>query len=325
MTICMVTRSGWSAGCLAGQAKSHEGMSSRSAVLDRLVFCGALLLCLFHAAPLQAQTISGRVVDDASDQPLAGAAVALLNAQRAVVSSTISSDSGFFQLRAAAAGRYTVRVQQVGYADHEGQALELAAGEYLEVEVRLSRQVVNLDPVVVVARRPFEPGREGFARRRELGRGLFLDMVSIAVAEPRVTTDVFRGLQGVQVVPVEDGGLLRFSLRSMRGRRCLAVFLDHAADPIMVQGPASAPRLNPGVGAVRGGIGGGEGVLRSPELSGSGVWPYGDLDDLVDPASLRGIEVFRAWNEVPQELRSGLRAPHLQGCGVVLIWTATGW
>ncbi|TVP46555.1 MAG: carboxypeptidase regulatory-like domain-containing protein [Gemmatimonadales bacterium] len=307
---------------------AHGNRVTKTVRLSLSLAGPGLLICLFCIAPLEAQSVSGRVLDDFTNRPVAAATVTLLNAELATVGAASSSEGGFFQLRMPAAGSYTLRVQRIGYEDHEGRAFEVAAGEHVEVELRLSPEGVHLDPLVVLARRSFEPGREGFARRRDLGRGLFLDMITIAVAEPRVTTDVFRGLEGVQVVGAVRGGLLHFQLGSMRGHRCLAVFLDHAADPIMIQRSPTAPRLEPGVGEIRGGIGGGGGALRSeapPEFDG---WVYGSLDQLVDPSSLRGVEVFRDWTEVPDELRSGLRARHLfQGgpCGVVLVWTEIGW
>ncbi|CAN5646847.1 hypothetical protein BH23GEM11_BH23GEM11_07470 [soil metagenome] len=307
---------------------AHRNRVGETVPLSLFPTGAVLLLCLFYTAPLQAQSVSGRVIDDFTNQPVATATVTLLNAQLATVGAASSSEGGFFQLRMPASGSYTLRVQRIGYEDHEGRAFEVAAGEHVEVELRLSPAGVRLDPLVVLARRAFEPGREGFARRRELGRGLFLDMITIAVAEPRVATDVFRGLEGVQVVGAVDGGLLRFSIGSMRGHRCLAVFLDHAADPIMIQRSPTAPRLEPGVGAMRGGLAGGGGSLRSEAPPEFAAWVYGSLDDLVDPSSLRGVEVFRDWTEVPDELRRGIRAQHLLHggyCGIVLIWTEIGW
>ena len=111
----------------------------------------AVLLFLFlSVGPAAAQqgTISGRVVDAETGEPIAGAAVEVLG-QGAPVA---TNDSGAFSL-AAASGSHAVVVTMIGYETGRMDGVRVAAGATQEVEIALRSRALVLNPVVVTASR----------------------------------------------------------------------------------------------------------------------------------------------------------------------------
>ena len=86
-----------------------------------LLFC---LLAVGHAAPLQTQTLTGTVLDPAS-QPLAGVAVELRQGT-AVLRRTTSDARGTWAFEKVAAGQYQVRMTLAGFVTTE---VALAVGD----------------------------------------------------------------------------------------------------------------------------------------------------------------------------------------------------
>lgn len=106
----------------------------------------ALLGCLLWAAPASAQnpgTLTGRVVDGATQQPLAGVAV------RVAERGTQTGADGRFTVAGVPAGTYTVRATRVGYRE-ASQPVTIAAGQTAAVELRMSSDAVQLEGLVVV-------------------------------------------------------------------------------------------------------------------------------------------------------------------------------
>jgi iron complex outermembrane receptor protein len=88
-------------------------------------------------------TISGRVVDSTSQQPLAGATVRIDGTQRG----TITADNGGFTLGGVPAGTHQVRVTRIGYAPVV-QAVTVASGATANVEFALPPRAALLTEVV---------------------------------------------------------------------------------------------------------------------------------------------------------------------------------
>lgn len=87
----------------------------------------AALLCA--PAPLVCQIVRGQVVDSVSGTPLGGGRIVLLGAAGDELRRTVADPEGLFQLRAAGAGRYRLRVEADGYRESEFPPFELAADE----------------------------------------------------------------------------------------------------------------------------------------------------------------------------------------------------
>ncbi|HEU5184289.1 MAG TPA: TonB-dependent receptor [Gemmatimonadaceae bacterium] len=108
-----------------------------------LALTGGLLL----AAPIDAQdltgTISGRVVDSTTQQPLAGATVRVEGTQRG----TITADNGGFTIGGVPAGTHQVRATRIGYAPLV-QTVTVAAGATTNVDFSLPPRAAVLSEVV---------------------------------------------------------------------------------------------------------------------------------------------------------------------------------
>jgi hypothetical protein len=290
----------------------------------------ALVAVVLSAAAASAQEVRGRVLDDETRRPIADAEVTLFNASNERVASVLTNERGEFIVRARRAGRHLLKVERIGYALNTSPRFDLTPSEILEIEFRLKAQGILLAPLTVIGRRSIELGREGFARRLGLGTGVLFDPVQVALLEPEKTSDVFRYVDGIRVTPRADG---EFSIETLRGWGCLAIFLDHSPDPLMLTTGGSNALLTAGAtGAPRGAASGGGGTLRGTR-AGAALAATADVVrlDFLDVKQIRGIEVYRSYNEVPRELRQSYRMnaiwpPDFQGgCGVAIVWTTVGW
>jgi hypothetical protein len=174
----------------------------------------SLLTIVLLAAPpaLSAQTVGGRVIDDATAAAVVHADIALLDDGGAVVDSTLTATDGSFSLQAPEAGEYTIRTAHIAYATAVSPRLSLQRGVTLEVEFRVAPRVVPLAPLTVVSRRRETTVRDprlerrGYYRRKAaygkegngLGFAYFLEGEDIRPTAFAVT-DVLRGLSGIHV------------------------------------------------------------------------------------------------------------------------------
>jgi hypothetical protein len=182
------------------------------------------LLALAAGAPTAAQTVSGQLLDTDTRQPIAAATMSLLRDDSALVS-VVTDSAGGFVLRAPKAGSYRLRAGRIGYRAAETPPLELAAGDTLRVEFRLSVAAVALNPITVVgySRRPSgELGGFYDRMRRGLG-GQFVTREQIDERMPIFTTDLLRTMAGVSVTPSPRGS---GSIVRLRGGCIPSVYLD---------------------------------------------------------------------------------------------------
>lgn len=114
-------------------------------------FCGLLLLGT--ALPADAQIVRGRVIEDGTDLPIRDARLTLLTGAGRAESRAVTDSTGTFQLHARFAGDYRVEVEHNGYAPLEPRSVRVEREQELVLEIRLSRSVMALDPLTVVARR----------------------------------------------------------------------------------------------------------------------------------------------------------------------------
>lgn len=109
------------------------------------------------ALPLDA-TLSGRVRSEV-EVPVASATARLRLAADSTVESVTGTDAlGFFAFRDLMAGRYRLTIGRIGYALHD-EEIELAPDTDLELEISLAEEAIELDPVVVEARRSRQRAR----------------------------------------------------------------------------------------------------------------------------------------------------------------------
>lgn len=118
---------------------------------------GPALLGLFAFAagpvtPAAAQTVTGTVLDVDTGEPVSGVALLLRNELDNVVARAETGEDGRFALAARNPGPYVIEVERLGYAPLPPQPLTLDR-ELAEVEIRLSRAPIEVDPVTVTGRR----------------------------------------------------------------------------------------------------------------------------------------------------------------------------
>lgn len=177
----------------------------------------ALLLALAAAASphaSHAQTLQGRVLDRATQQPLADAEVTLVDAQGEAAATARSGADGSFRVTGSAAGAYRVTARKLGYQTMLSSVLQLAEGEVLQVEARLTPQQTE---VVAEAAAGAPEGERGISGRvAEQGTGRSISGVSVTLLNERgqnmgsVTTD----REGNFHIPVTTPG--RYQLRAQR-------------------------------------------------------------------------------------------------------------
>lgn len=217
-------------------------------------------------------------------------AVSLLNAQGRTVAQAASDSTGAFQLRAPVAGAYSLNAQQLGFRTWTSERLEIGRSEVVQVEVRLGRQAIPLQPLLIAARRtPRRDVLDEFdQRRRNPARaGYYLTRSDIERRPIATPSQQLLGIPGVTVRPIPSGASSDALDRSviylpsgLGGQPCAAnVFVDGIA--IRQSGGAS-------------------------------------IDDVLDLDRIGGVEVYPRSATAPVEYQTN------PTCGVVLFWTRPG-
>ena len=246
------------------------------------------LTVLFLPATLSAQRLVGRVIDGSTDKPVANVEIRLEN-DKGPVGRVVTDSTGRFLLRIAAAGKYKLSTNHIGYAAINGE-VELTSGDQLEVLLRLAVAATAIEPLEVVARSRAPDAyleRNGFYDRKAAGFGVFRTREDIERRRPFTTSDLFTQLSGVRVI-----------YAGMQGKD---IRMTRAEDP------NCQPRIIVDRVIVRRG---GRPAQGSEQV----------LDMLVtQPLDIQAIEIYRSPSETPQEYGGNEVT-----CGVVIIWTQRG-
>jgi TonB-linked SusC/RagA family outer membrane protein len=126
------------------------------------LFSALALLAAAVAAPLAAQdrgSIEGRVLDQATQQPLAGVQVTIVGTNRMAITGV----DGRFRFDNVPAGNVQVRVRHLGFA-LATSAVTVTAGQAATVDIALTASPIGLDVVVVTP--------TGEARTREIANSV---------------------------------------------------------------------------------------------------------------------------------------------------------
>jgi hypothetical protein len=227
----------------------------------------------------------GRVVDEA-DRPIAGADVVLADSGGARLAGAETDSAGLFRLRTREQGRYVLRVSRPGYLDYQSAPVDVGAVETVAVDIRLGTTAIPLEPIVVTARYA-DPRLVAFHQRRlrRAGGGRFITRSEIEGRGRMLTTDVLRTVPGISIVTVRARGTVgaTANMVSIRGGGAFcgpAIYID------------------------------GMSVRQTPQST---------LDDILNPATIEGIEIYTSSALAPVEY-SGQGG----GCGVLLFWTRSG-
>ena len=129
---------------------------------------------------------------------------------------------GPFHLAPIEAGGYRLRITRLGYRAIDDTIRIVRDGETW-VTVSMVPEAVDLEPLVVTAVRRTPPFMRDFERRRKMGIGRFITREEIEEASPFVTSDLFRTMPGVRVVP---GGATGGPGLVLRGRCRPQLYID---------------------------------------------------------------------------------------------------
>ena len=274
------------------------------------------LLAVLPGAALS-QTVRGRVLDSATDAPVAGATVRLLGEGGG---STIAGNAGEFEVEVEAAGVFRLQVERIGYPESTSPEFSVASGEVVDITFRLDAEAMLLSPLTIEGRRGGDHGRDQFARRCASERAICLDPIHIALADPPLTSGYFRDIPGLVLDP-NQGQMVR-----RLGDNCIVTFLNHQVWAFFT------PVVNyplPTVGLI------GRNNPAAPRRGFRGaVNPRpGDnaLDLRLGPGAVRAVEIYLDPDDIPEEIWDSPRAWDLwplnsmQRCGAIIIWTHDQW
>ena len=283
-------------GTLGADFSRNARVESRvSTMMQRTLFIALATLAV--AVPASAQvreraSLKGKLVDTESLLPIISASIALLGDQDERLVVTMSDDEGGFGLTVPGGGSYRFLIEHLGYPSTIGGPVVLVGGTTTEVELRVSPTPLLLDSINVMTDiRSMRLTKAGFYRRRVQGVGLFIDRNEIDQRSPSETTDLLTGLAGVTYRYDQFGRkqvILRGGIRP-QGACFPAVYVDGLRMSRMLYARSGPQELD--------------------------VAPA-QIDDMIAPIALEGLEVYRSASEVPA-MYGGPDA----ACGVIVIWS----
>lgn len=142
--------------------RSARPAAHRKRIANRTsLLLGAILL---HARPAIAQTVAGHITSTTNGAPVAGAIVALLDSTGRAVITGLAEDDGSYRLTSPVSGRYSVRVERVGFRSSTSTSVIVAQGTTVDLPITLAAEGVSLRAVRVSAdRRCIVRPKEGLA------------------------------------------------------------------------------------------------------------------------------------------------------------------
>jgi hypothetical protein len=184
-----------------------------------------LSLLLLSAAPLRGQAIVGQLLDATTGAPLRDGRLDLLSGDRDLPSHAASDSTGRLVLARPDEGRFRVRAAHEGHRTATSKPQQLARGDTVEVEFRLSERTVLLAPLVVKApARRMRTGLAGYYQRLESPNrmGRFITREQIEKRHASFASDLLRTVAGIRVIRRPVGGSSMVLLRECEPK----LFLD---------------------------------------------------------------------------------------------------
>lgn len=183
-----------------------------------------------------------------------------------VADSAVTSDAGTYTVANLPAGSRTIDVRAVGFLPYTAPVDLVATSDGTRLDVTLTSLRAYLDTVKITRQRLYSTDRNGFeSRRRSSGTGRFMDREQIDRRNAIYTTDLFRQIPGVYVMPTRFGDDVFMRANGMSGGYC-------------------RPQI----------------YLDGMQLGFGGDTPGGSDLDIVQPTELDGIEVYTAAFAPPQ-------------------------
>lgn len=203
--------------------------------LRRAALLGAIVACPLGAQSTQG-SITGRVTDAATGQPIAAAQVNVVN----TTIGALTNDKGQYIIRGVQPGTQVVRALRVGYAEQRGTVM-MGAGQTVTLDLAMKGVAITLNPVVTTA--------TGEQRRVEVGNSIANVNAAQIVATKAVENmaDLLTArAPGVQVIPgtqIGAGSRIR-----IRGTSSLSLSNDpiYIIDGVRVEGSTGSNSISVG-------------------------------------------------------------------------------
>src|SRR5678810_676286 len=142
----------------SGPDPFHRSSPSRHEVrMTPRSICRFLCLALISATPALAQTgsIGGRITDSTTSAPVVGADVRAVSGT-SVAGASIAGNDGAYRIANVPAGTYDIVVKYIGYAQRRIPGIRVAAGQNVQLDIRIAGTVTALNPTVISASRQSE-------------------------------------------------------------------------------------------------------------------------------------------------------------------------
>jgi hypothetical protein len=223
--------------------------------------------------------VVGHVLEERTGRGIDGAEVRLI--RDAIDLGRPTDGFGYFAFPNVREGVYELLVSHIAYGTRR-DSIEIVRGQLYDLELRLSMQPIELEPLVVEAVRwQVSPRLWGFYERADYGQGSYITRDEIERRQPLRVTHLIAEVPGLSIVnrpgPSDYIVLNRYKHFDPSGR----------------PGPCF-PVL----------------YLDGFRLRGA------SFDDLVFPSDVEGVEVYKGLAEYPGEFAS----PDAL-CGVIAVWT----
>jgi hypothetical protein len=172
------------------------------------------------AAPtlLGSARLTGKVLTK-EGRPLVGARVQLEGTTRVATTRT----TGDFVLDSLPAGTQTLTVRLLGFAPVE-KAVDLSSRQPSSVTVTMDNFVPVLETVRVNAQRERALDDVGYARRKRMGMGWYMDTDEIKRRASLNFSDLLRGAPGIRVAQSQNRQVIESSRDPMNG--CVNIWVD---------------------------------------------------------------------------------------------------
>jgi hypothetical protein len=232
------------------------------------------------------------VLDAESEQPVEGVEVVLVGEGTEIRRET--DNSGVFMFPRVPRGAYELVVQHLAYGTRS-QRIDVVGSERVDLQLRLTMEPIELEPLVAsVRRRYLSPRMLEFYERMDQGLGYYITRADIEARKPGRITHMIADAPGVHLIQGGASSLSR-RLHFRRHNRWEAGRSVPCWPSIYVDGRR----------VQNGGV----------ETAGRPVSEV-NIDDLVLPADIEGVEVYDGAGGLPPRFGGSFG-----GCGVIAIWS----
>ena len=172
--------------------------------MTRRSICRFLCLALTTATPALAQTgsIGGRIIDSTTSAPVTGADVRAMSGTSTVGTATAGND-GVYRITNVPPGTYDIVVRYIGYAQRRIPGVRVAAGQNVQLDVRIAGTVTALNPTVISASRQSE---------KELDAPAHVGVVEAQEIRERSSLTVTDNIRSVPGVDATTGGIAQTNI-----------------------------------------------------------------------------------------------------------------